>query len=264
MNATKSSSYSVEDFLDPEAEIARLRTQAGLIAALEDAALEALGLPEQGRILDVGCGPGFVAARLLSRHPTLEITGIDSDPGMVQRALRHIEAVSGDARALPFPDAHFCGAYARLVLRHVPHADRVLREMARVVRPGGRVIVIDSDDAALVVEPMPDAFEVVLSARQETARRRGGDPFIGRRLPGLLRATDLQNIAVHLLAFDSVSIGARTFAAVVLAPIGEGSDADLLSSDIARSVSKSLDAWSEHPGAFGMTTAIAVAGTKRR
>jgi ubiquinone/menaquinone biosynthesis C-methylase UbiE len=255
-------SYAVSSFANPEAEIERLRRQAGFVAEREEAALRALGFPERGRVLDVGCGPGFVAARLKATRSELEMFGVDLDPDVVERVPAGVHAVVGCAEKLPFPEDHFDCVYARLVLRHVSQPETVLSEMRRVLVAKGRVIVVDSDDGALVLNPPPLHFARALAARQETSRRAGGNPQIGRALPGLLRSAGFKAIAVKPLALDSVTTGNRAFAHVVLAPITQGIDEDLLSPAEALAAEEAVKAWGEDEHAFGMTTALIVGGTK--
>jgi len=101
------------------------------------------------RWIDVACGPGLVARGLAPRVG--EVRGVDMTPAMVEVARR--EAASegianavfsvGDATALEFADAAFDGAVTRFSLHHIPVPGRVVAEMARVVRPGGAVVVAD-------------------------------------------------------------------------------------------------------------------------
>jgi SAM-dependent methyltransferase len=96
----------------------------------------------------------------------------------------------GDARALPYPDASFDLACAVTVLSHVPTRAQVLQELARVTKPGGRVLIVDGDFAANQLEH-PDRE---LTARIIEAWRGNvvDDPYLTRRLGPLLDAAGLQ------------------------------------------------------------------------
>jgi ubiquinone/menaquinone biosynthesis C-methylase UbiE len=108
-------------------------------------------VPEEAdaRWLDVACGPGVISRALARRVG--EVNGVDLTPAMVEEAERRsreegIDSVSfalGDATALDFADGSFDGAITRLSLHHVPAPGRVVSEMARVVRPGGWVVISD-------------------------------------------------------------------------------------------------------------------------
>jgi len=96
----------------------------------------------EGPTLDLGCGDGRIAERLLgtgvgrSREP---VFGLDIDAGSVaQAAQRSIYAgvVRADARAMPLPDACLQSVFSICVLEHIPQVDKVLSEVARVLRPG--------------------------------------------------------------------------------------------------------------------------------
>jgi demethylmenaquinone methyltransferase / 2-methoxy-6-polyprenyl-1,4-benzoquinol methylase len=104
--------------------------------------------PEDGeRVLDVATGTGMVAAELLSRS-RCSVVGIDQSPEMLaaararfsSRAERaRVELLEGEAEALPFADASFDVLTFTYLLRYVEDPRGTLRELARVLRPGGRV-----------------------------------------------------------------------------------------------------------------------------
>jgi SAM-dependent methyltransferase len=101
------------------------------------------------RWLDAACGPGLVARGLAPRVG--EVHGVDMTPAMVDVARREAAAEGianavfsvGDATALDFAGESFDGAVTRFSLHHIPLPGRVVAEMARVVRPGGAVVVAD-------------------------------------------------------------------------------------------------------------------------
>jgi ubiquinone/menaquinone biosynthesis C-methylase UbiE len=100
-----------------------------------------------GRALEVGSGSGAMAAALLDRFQQLELTATDVDPQMVLAAgkplARYGERVTvaqADAARLPFHDDSFDLALSFLMLHHVGDWETALRELVRVVRPGGRVL----------------------------------------------------------------------------------------------------------------------------
>jgi ubiquinone/menaquinone biosynthesis C-methylase UbiE len=111
---------------------------------------EALAPVEGERLLEVGPGTGYYALDVASRlreEGRLDI--LDVQPEMLEHTLRrahargvgNIAAAQGDARSLPYPDAVVDGAYLVTVLGEIPDQDAALRELARVVKPGGRLVV---------------------------------------------------------------------------------------------------------------------------
>jgi SAM-dependent methyltransferase len=254
--------YSVERFKNADAEVVRLERQANFISDAENSLLTALGLPISGRMLDLGCGPGAAAARIRAARPDLNIVGLDRDAGLLTRARAQLRVLQADAQELPFPSASFDAVHVRLLLRHVPRPAVVLAEVHRVLRPGGRLVIGDSDDGGLVLHPFPDEIACALQAKHEGARRRGADPFIGRRLLELARAAGFSGLTARVQAIDSGALGRSTFGEVVLAPIADAIDADLLSLAEQDRTAGAIRRWIDDPDAFGMTTVVGLGGTR--
>jgi demethylmenaquinone methyltransferase/2-methoxy-6-polyprenyl-1,4-benzoquinol methylase len=113
--------------------------------ALVDAAAPAPG----ARVLDVATGTGMVAAELLARWAGCTVVGIDQSPQMLAGARARfagdgrVELVEGQAERLPFADDSFDALTFTYLLRYVDDPPATLRELARVVRPGGRVASLE-------------------------------------------------------------------------------------------------------------------------
>jgi SAM-dependent methyltransferase len=110
--------------------------------------VEEMGLPPGSRILDLGCGPGFLSFDLAKRG--YRGVGIDAAQAMIQRC--KVEAAAqgasglwhyqvGDVELLPFPDESFDAAICAGVIEYLPGDESLLREVARVLKPGGRFII---------------------------------------------------------------------------------------------------------------------------
>jgi ubiquinone/menaquinone biosynthesis C-methylase UbiE len=139
----------------------RFARTAERIAARQDARAASLGAEVRDfvrprgdeRALDVGTGAGALAFALAPL--VREVVGLDPVPELLelarQRALPNTEFVEGDGAALPFPDASFDLAATHRTLHHVAEPERVVTELARATRAGGRVLVVDQlapDDPA--------------------------------------------------------------------------------------------------------------------
>ncbi|MDS4042368.1 MAG: class I SAM-dependent methyltransferase [Candidatus Competibacter sp.] len=120
---------------------------APFTAAARRRSLALLREESPAEVLLVGIGSGLDIP-LLPRGP--RYTGLDLTPAMLARARRKAEALkldirldAGDARALPYSDAMFDVVVLHLILAVTPHPERVLAEAGRVLRPGGRVLILD-------------------------------------------------------------------------------------------------------------------------
>jgi len=114
------------------------------------ALVDTLTVRDGQRILDVATGTGMVAAEILGRAQCT-VVGIDQSAAMLGRARvrfqgesgERIELVEGEAEALPFEDQSFDGLSVTYLLRYVEDPAAVVAELARVVRPGGRVASLE-------------------------------------------------------------------------------------------------------------------------
>jgi ubiquinone/menaquinone biosynthesis C-methylase UbiE len=97
------------------------------------------------RVLDVGCGKGRFARVLLEEQPEAEIWGLDISEEMLRYVPADIHTRAGSMTELPFEDGFFDGAYATESLEHAVEIDKAVAEVCRVVKPGGRIAIIDKN-----------------------------------------------------------------------------------------------------------------------
>lgn len=109
----------------------------------------------EGRVLDAGCGNGFFFEVARPQLPgAAELVGLDLSNEMLAKARRHHgRLVRGDAARLPFADGVFDTVLARSLLHHLPDPELGAREMARVLRPGGELVVLDTHKTVLSTIP---------------------------------------------------------------------------------------------------------------
>jgi SAM-dependent methyltransferase len=123
----------------------------------------AAAAPAEAKVLEVGCGPGLLSIRLARSHG-LQVTGLDLDRAMIDRATANTKAeawddgapptfVVGDVAALPFPDGSFDLAVSTFSMHHWDDPAVGLREIARVLRPGGRALIWDLRPGILPFHP---------------------------------------------------------------------------------------------------------------
>jgi len=97
------------------------------------------------RVLDSGCGKGRFARVLQERNPRCSLIGFDLAEAMLRFVPGVIGRCAGSMTALPFTDAAFDCAYATESLEHAVDIDAAVAEMCRVVKPGGRIVIIDKN-----------------------------------------------------------------------------------------------------------------------
>jgi SAM-dependent methyltransferase len=130
--------YATEEGLEARRSIYRDTTGPDA----RDVMFEAVAEVAPRRVLEVGCGPGEAAERI-ARELGADVVAVDQSERMVELArARGVDARVGDVQALDFPDGEFDCVLAAWMLYHVPEIDRALAEMARVLRPGGRLVAV--------------------------------------------------------------------------------------------------------------------------
>jgi SAM-dependent methyltransferase len=122
------------------------------VVAQREHVLAALALQPGEQVVDLGCGPGLLALDMLDRIGDRgALQGIDLSPSMLALARRRCGAwqnanfQEGDVSALPYGDASFDAGVCTQVYEYVANLDVALRELYRVLRPGGRAVIVDTD-----------------------------------------------------------------------------------------------------------------------
>lgn len=249
-------SYVLREY-DANRELKRLQRQVDVVRALELAELRRLGLSAEHRVLDLGCGPGFSLETLGAVG--CRVVGLDVDPEMVQLARRRVprrpgSAVSGgSATALPFRDSSFDVVLARFLFQHLPDPVRVVREVARVLRPGGVFCCLDTDDRDFEFVPEPPGLARLMEAACRSQARRGGNRHVGRELAELAQAGGMEGARLRKVPFTSDQVGMESFLDITLSFKSQIIDSDLMSaSSVGRVLGACYDA-ARQKGAHGRT-----------
>jgi SAM-dependent methyltransferase len=168
-----------------------------------DPLLNAAGVREGSRVLDVATGPGYVAGRAAERGAA--VTGIDVAPRMIELARSYypgIEFRAGDAEELPFSNASFDAVIGSFVVLHLGRPEHAARDAARVLVPGGR--------AAFSMWNTPDraqVFGLILDAIADAGAKPPEDIPAG---PPFFRFSDDDEFAALLLAAGLASLRVET------------------------------------------------------
>jgi len=182
-------------------ELARLELQHEVWRAATDAFLDRLELPPGARCLDLGCGPGFVALDLRARVGEAgEVVGVDESPRWVEhleasvrrRGWGNVKAVRARIEELEEGLGSFDLVLLRWVLAFLPEPAAVLRRVAGLLAPGGRVAVVDYNHEGVSLFPPSEGFRAAVRATRALYASRGGDTFLMGRVLGLFRDAGLE------------------------------------------------------------------------
>lgn len=111
--------------------------------------LEYVQLSEQANVLDIGCGTGRLLDRLANHFPHLQGTGLDLSTEMLRQARRsnrhrpRLIFIQGVSHAMPFAENQFEAAFSTISFLHYPEPQQVLKQVHRVLQPGGRFYLVD-------------------------------------------------------------------------------------------------------------------------
>jgi arsenite methyltransferase len=168
----------------------------------------ALDLQPGEDVLDIGSGPGLLAAEIAADVGAQgSVHGVDPSESMLAIAARRerradsapLTFAAGDAYALPFPDGSFDAAVSTQVFEYLPDVPGALAEAHRVLRPGGRLLILDTDWDSIVWHSRDlERMRRVLTAWDEHLV----DPYLPRRLTRLCEAAGLtvtERTAIPLL-----------------------------------------------------------------
>jgi ubiquinone/menaquinone biosynthesis C-methylase UbiE len=197
-----------------ESERSRLLMQSEIHRAQSERLLERLGVRSGGRVIDIGCGPlGVldVLSTIVGRNG--RAIGLDNEPRMIAHARRtiaewdltNVELVLADGADTGIEADSLDLAHERLVLINHPAPQDIVGEMTRIVCPEGWVVVEEVDTLSWACEPAHPAWAELLEAFNGAWSAADQDPFIGRRLPALLRGAGLTDVGfdAHALVWQA-------------------------------------------------------------
>ncbi len=162
-------------------------------------------------LLSVGCGPGVILKAASELHPSIWATGLDISVERIREAIQktrdnpRLHFVFGDAHQMQFPANSFDVVYSRMLMQYVPDKELVLKEMMRVCRPGGVVLLQDLDGQLMWHYPEDPDMQRIVGKVMTALGITGFDPFVGRKLFWLARKTGLENIQTQVEVYHLIA-----------------------------------------------------------
>lgn len=207
----------------------RLRVLARVMAPTTNQLFGRIGIAPSSRCLDVGCGGGDVSVALARLIPDGSVLGVDIDETKIELArteaadagLGNVEFQVRDVME-PFPHGErFDVVYVRFVLTHLPDPATALASMCACLAPGGVLVAEDIDFTGHFCAPHQPAFWRYVELYTTAVQRRGGDPNIGPRLPGLLHAAGLSRLGVNVVQPAGLSGEVKLISPITLEAIAD-------------------------------------------
>ena len=262
-------SYGFGGFHDNEKELERLKHQARVAIGTERKLLIQLGLKPGMKALDLACGPGVISVEMAAIvGESGSITGgeISDDLIMTAKAVAESEGVKNvqfmkeNVYELSFPDNSFDFIYTRLLFQHLENPMLGLKNMLRVLKPGGIACVVDVDDDLFMMYPEPETLKFFMDRASKGQKEKGGDRYIGRKLPFMFEKTGFSDVKAHIESFYARDLGMKTFL-----DITTGFKLEQVADNEKEAAKKELDliyAKAHEPNVYASTGVFFVTGSK--
>ncbi|OEI73477.1 methyltransferase type 11 [Bacillus subtilis] len=216
-----SGSYHIADIANSiEGEINRLKAQVDLFWANEWKHYQSHGLTGAKDVIELGSGPGFLLEKLLTHIPHANVTGLEIDRLLVDYATDYLkkekqsrwQVYEGDIIQTGMEDNTFDFAISRLVLEHLPEPIKAIKEIYRILKPGGKVILVDNDfEMHIMTYPHVSGLRELYDAYCQARFAEGGNPKIGRELPQILKDGGFTNVQFDIVNAHSTILGDEMF-----------------------------------------------------
>ena len=189
-----------------------LKVIGEFVRALKRTTYEVLDVAPGEIVLDVGAGDGQDVVALAGLvGPNGRAIGVDLDPRMATKAAHNVRAagadvaiIAADVLRLPFATGAFDACRAERVLQHVAEADRALTEMVRVLKPSGRLVILETDWASCSFDAEDNDLERRLARVRTDQSVNNG--YVARQLFRLFRESALESVTVNVFPLQSTDV----------------------------------------------------------
>jgi SAM-dependent methyltransferase len=162
-------------------------------------------------VLSVGCGPGVILREVCALNASVRATGLDISAERVteakERNRENTQAnfVCGNAQAMDFASNSFDLVYSRMLMEYLKDKEGAVKEMVRVCKPGGTVLLQDLDGQLLWHYPEDPVVQGTVEKVVRALSSTGFDPFVGRKLFSLAHGAGLKNIDVQVECYHLIA-----------------------------------------------------------
>jgi ubiquinone/menaquinone biosynthesis C-methylase UbiE len=210
-------------------------------------------------LLDCGCGPGSMTLGFAQLVSPGTVIGVDQEPSQIrvaiataaQQQITNAEFQTGSIYQLPFPDHKFDAVFCHALLEHLQHPIIALRELFRVLKPGGVVGVRSPDWGGFLIAPSNNELNAAIVYYKQLQQRHGGNPFVGRELRTLLRQSGFGQIraSASYECYEPLNVIGDYLALRIEASktVDQAVDKGWTDARSLSRMSRALRDWSQHP-----------------
>ena len=213
-------------------------------------------------LLDLGCGPGSITAGLAQAVHPGRVWGVDFNQEQLQQARRRAGALGlenlrfqkADALNLPFHDNSFDAVHCHGFLMHSPRIREQMKEILRVLRPGGLLASRDMDVLTSFISPAPPSNQEMWEMLARAVRQEGGDPLMGHHLKTFFQNAGLAGVETGFSADSFTRQEDLEFLARFLTEWGLSEEFRIRTGGSEETFGewrRQVERWSRHPGAVG-------------
>ena len=169
--------------------------------------LDQIQVQPSWRVLDIGCGPIGILDLLSERVGAQgEVLGLEREPRFAEmaraeiakRGLRNVRIVQADALISGLEKNSFDVVHERLVMLNVSAREQLLSEMISLTRSGGTIVLEEIDNVSWLCHPAHPSWDIFRDTFHTIFHANGGNGFMGRAIPGMLRAAGIKDVQVKI------------------------------------------------------------------
>ena len=224
---------------------------------------------ENSIVLEAGCGVGAQTKIIAKKNPDVKFVSVDISEKSIGEAsslvnslgINNVEFQQADIYDLPFEDESFDSVFVCFVLEHLHDPQKALKELQRVLRPGGTMMVIEGDHGSTFFYPESKFAHMAIDCQVQLQKQNGGNSNIGRELYPLLKSAGLSEVIIspRMVYVDASKpqlvegFIKNTFTAMIEGVEKDSIQQGIIEEDVFRKGIKDLYRTSEPDGVFSYT-----------